>query len=119
MPESGKYEKLPRPESTAKLREYLSGNSIVESVQSLDQQVILVQRKGKHELKIYLTNVYIIGIAEVSEIMALVPDNSYTQEAKEYCKKEKIGLFRFVEFLGAVYYDGDRFLNYIHPDDRR
>jgi hypothetical protein len=129
MPELGKYEKLPRPDSIEKFLQYLSANPIISEIQRLDKQVFYIHRKEKRDLKIYLTNVYIVGIADVIEILSLVSDiqavvtmsawNSYTNEAKMYCRRQQIGLFKFKEFLGAVYFDGNRFFDYIPQDDRQ
>ena len=38
--------------------------------------------------------------------------NSYTQEADLYCKSQGKGLFCFREFMGALNYDGKKFINY-------
>ena len=45
--------------------------------------------------------------------------NSYSSDAKEYAKERGIGLFRFGEFMGALYYEGNKFLDYIPPERRR
>ena len=76
-----------------------------------------------------MTNIYIVGLADVYEILtqahpldAIVTMsawNSYTTEAEAYCKEQSIGLFKFKEFLGAVYYEGDKYLDYIPPDERQ
>lgn len=42
--------------------------------------------------------------------------NQYSPEAKAHCMELGVGLFRVVELLGAVYYDGDRFLAYVLPE---
>jgi len=129
MPELGKYAKVPRPESVALLLKYLMSNKTIADIEHPEEQIFIIHRNGKSDLKTFLTNIYIVSLADVCEIMALVPDlqviitlsawNSYTNDAKEYCKKQQIGLFKFKEFLGAVYYDGKNFLDYISPEDRK
>ncbi len=128
MPEYGKYEKVPRPESIETFIRYLSSNQVVISIKRKGAQLIEIIREGKSNLKVFMTNIYIVGLADVYEILSEVGNvdaivtlsawNSYTQEAKEECRKKDIGLFNFKEFLGAVYYDGQKFVYYIHPDDR-
>ncbi|MBE0682488.1 MAG: hypothetical protein IH589_11290 [Anaerolineales bacterium] len=126
MSESGKYEKVPRPESVKALIQYLSSNPLVLEVEHLSEQKIIVRRIGKSDLQVFMTNVYIVGISDVHDILSVAPDvnaivtmsawNGYTQDAKDSCKRQKIGLFLFAEFLGAAYYDGDKFFNYTTPD---
>ncbi len=128
MPELGRYEKLPRPESIETFLNYLSGNKLIETIEREGDQILVINRKRKSVIKLFMTNVYIIGIADVYEILSLNSDinaivtmsawNGYTQEAKLTCKQIKVGLFLFKEFLGAVYYDGTEFLDYITPEER-
>ncbi len=128
MPEQGRYEKVPRPESIKKLVEYLQSSNAVESVVRESNQLLVVERVKHPPLRVFMTNVYIVGLADVHEILAQAGEvgaivtmsewNGYTAEAKAFCKEQRIGLFKFKEFLGAVYYDGDRYLNYIPPDER-
>jgi len=76
-----------------------------------------------------MTNIYIVGEADVAEILAdegeidaivtLSGWNSYSTRAKSICRNQGVGLFVFKEFLGAIYSSGQKFLDYIHPDDRR
>ena len=75
-----------------------------------------------------MTNIYVVGLADVYEILsgddqlnAIVTMsgwNGYTTEAKKQCKEVGVGLFKFGEFLGAVYYGGSEYLDYIPPDER-
>lgn len=129
MPEYGKYEKVPRPESIETFIRYLSSNPVVISIKHKETQLIEIIRNGKSNLTVFLTNIYIVGLADVYEILSEVGHvdaivtmsawNSYTSEAKEECKRKNIGLFKFKEFMGAVYYDGQQFLDYIRPEDRK
>jgi len=129
MPELGKYEKLPRPDSIKAFIKYLSSNPVVQNIAQEDTQLVSIKRGGKTELKVFMTNIYIVGMADVYDILSEVDHvdaiitmsawNGYTNEAKSECKRKHIGLFKFKEFMGAVYFDGNRFLDYIHPDDRK
>jgi hypothetical protein len=42
--------------------------------------------------------------------------NQYTPEAKEYCLRRGVGLFKTMELFGAIFQDGQRFLDYVQPD---
>lgn len=125
MPDLGYYEKIPRPEARQKLLDYLKGAKVINGVEEVSYQVITVIRGGKSTVRTFLTNVYIVSLADVYEIMSEHPDlnaivtmsawNGYSTEAKEECKRRNVGLFTFKEFLGAVYYQGPRFINYTPP----
>lgn len=107
----------------------LNGSPVVSNVQALSRFHYVVERPGKTDLILYLTNKYILSIADVIEILDEAPEtnciastmdyNQYSPEAKAYCMELGIGLFRVVELLGAVYYDGDDFLEYVLPDRDR
>lgn len=62
---------------------------------------------------VYVTNEYVIGHAELLAIITKCPEincivsmsrwNHYTDEAKGYAVRNKVGLFKFGEFLGALH----------------
>ena len=128
MSEFGKYEKLPRPESISTFIKYLKTKKNVTDVTKEGEQLITVNRRNQPDITIFMTNCYIVTIADVYDILneannidgivTLSPYNSYTDEAKTYCKDLKIGLFRFSEFMGAVYFDGQKYLDYIPKEER-
>lgn len=127
MPDQGYYEKRPRPESIAALAKYLESHSVVEKSEQIDAHLFRVVRHAKPELQLFLTNIYIVSEADVIEILAAAPDtnaivtmsawNSYSHDAKAYAKRKGVALFKFTEFLGAVYYVGKRFLDYEPPSE--
>lgn len=128
MPEIGRYEKVPRPESINTFIEYLGNNTAVTNVERESPQIIRVLRLPHSVLRVFMTNVYVVSLADVQEIISAAGKvnaivtmsawNGYTNEAKRQCKEMRIGLFTFREFLGAVHYNGLRFLNYILPEAR-
>lgn len=123
-----RYEKMPRPETIKAFFKHVSNSKVVLDVKQVKPQLLLVNRSNGKPIKVHITNIYIVGEADVAEILAeegkvdaivtLSAWNSYSSRAEATCKKQGIGLFKFKEFLGAVYYSGQRFLDYIHPDDR-
>lgn len=125
MPEDGKYKKLPRPESFRFFEERVSSYSLCISVEMCDQQIYKISRRGKSDLIVFLTNIYIVGEADVYEIMLSHQEvntivtisnwNSYSNEAKKLAKENGIALFRMNEFQGAIYYDGQRYIDYEPP----
>ena len=122
-----KYKDLPRPDSIAFFEKGSKAHKMVASVEKLSEQRYEIKRGGKSNLKVYLTNLYIVGIADVHEIKNKFPEvdcivtisgwNSYSEEAKEFCKFLEIGLFKYSEYYGALYYDNDRFYNYEPPKE--
>ncbi|GAB3360013.1 hypothetical protein [Amycolatopsis echigonensis] len=128
MPESGYYEKRPRPEHRKFLLDHLGSRPTVSSVKVIDDFKMEVRRVTQSTIKVYLTNMYQLGLADVVEILGKAPDttcivstmdyNHFSDEAKEYAKERNVGLFRARDFLGAVYYDGKKFLEYLSPRER-
>ena len=129
MPEEGRYEKIPRRESVDRFVEYLESSRAVQAVVRENEQLLLVERVNHPPIRVFMTNIYIVGVADVYDILAQADRvdaivtmsewNGYTAEAKANCKQQSIGLFKFKEFLGAVYYGGKSFLDYIPPDARQ
>ena len=126
---SEEQRKTPSAASTAVFVKYVSSKRNVISIEKSDSQVFEIAREGMADLRVFLTNVYIVGEADLYEIasshknldaiVTMSAWNSYTKGAKKSAKREGVGLFRFQEFMGAIYYDGKKFLDYIHPDDRK
>jgi len=121
-----RYEDLPRPESVAFFMERLSGHKMVKNFNEPQTQIFVVERDKRDTLTIYLTNIYIVSEANVFDVQRRHPGvncivtisawNRYTDEAKEVAKGQGIGLFRLSEFMGALYYDKQRFLDYVTPE---
>lgn len=124
-----KFENQPWQQHQDFLLKRLGSSPAVASVQALSRFHYVVRRPGKTELVLYLTNKYILSVADVMEILDEAPEtncivstmdyNHYSPEAKAHCMDLGVGLFRVVELLGAVYYDGDRFLKYVPPERDR
>ncbi len=119
-----KYKDLPRPESISVFENGTRAHKKVISLNMLEQQQYIVHRSAS-DLFVYLTNLYIVGIADVHEIIAKYPDvncivtisgwNSYSSEAKAFCISQEIGLFKFSEYYGALNYFNDKFYTYKPP----
>jgi hypothetical protein len=128
MPETGYYEKRPRPEHRRWLIQKLLTTPTVSDVDAVDDFRLIVRRDSMSTIYVYLTNAYELGVADVIEIMGAASEttcivstmsyNQYSGEAKETARERGVGLFRGVEFLGAIYYDGPSFLDYVPPRRR-
>jgi hypothetical protein len=105
----------------------LASNKFVSNVELEPPQTVIVNRPEKGDLRLYLTNTYMVGEASAGEILANNPGidaivtmsqwNGYTGSAKMLCAEENVGLFKFNEVLGAAYYSGQRFINYSPPTE--
>ena len=119
------YEKRPRPESIDFFKTCMAGKATVHGLEDVADLVYRVKRL-RGDLLVRLTNIYIVGEADVVEILAeqqpldaivtVAPYNSYTTEAKDYAARESVGLFTMSEFNGAVYHAGSNFLSYKPKD---
>ena len=120
------FENQPWQQHQDYLLKRLNGLPVVSSVKAFSRFRYVVSRPGKTELLLYLTNKYILSVADVIEILDEAPEtnciastmdyNQYSPEAKAHCMDLGVGLFRVVELLGAVYYDNEKFLEYVPPD---
>jgi hypothetical protein len=125
MPDIGRYEQMPRPESIAYFVKLLKGKDFIDSIEKRPEQEYAVCRPKHGDLTVYLTNIYIVGVADVHEILAACPGadaivtmsdwNGYSDEAKTLCAERSVGLFKFKEFMGAIYCTGQRFVDYTPP----
>lgn len=126
MPEGGRYKELPRPESFRFFEERVSSYPFCISVDKCDTQIYEIIRQGKSKLTVFLTNIYIVGEADIYEIVKLHPEvdtivtislwNSYSLEAKELAKSFGVALFKMNEFQGTIYYNGQKYIDYIPPE---
>lgn len=130
MPEGNpRYRDLPRSESIAYFEDGTRSHGAVRLVTKLNEKEYFIQRWHKSDLYVYLTNIYIVSVADVHEIKMKFPNvqcivtisnwNSYSPDARSFCESQKIGLFRYQEYYGALNYDNDRFYNYQPPSDNK
>lgn len=127
MPESGRFEREPRPESVEWLTSVLDSRPGYTTIWRAPHRLIVNRPSGS--IVVHLNNIYIVSEADVVEIMAEMPDvdaivtvsnwNSWTNSARELARSHGKGLFNAKEFLGAVNFSGHSFVNYISPEERK
>lgn len=126
MPDGNpKYAETPRPESIEFLRQRLSQHRAVVSVEIHSLRIFRIERRNRREVIAYLTNLYVVGEADVVAILDTHPEvnaivvasawNSYSPSARRVAREQGVGVFRVNEFLGALNYDGRRFFDYEPP----
>ncbi len=123
MPEGGRYEKIPRPESIQYFLDAIGGHNKVRKIEQVEEQLFKITKTNGKKVLVHLTNIYVVSEAEVFEIMSshdhidaivtISTWNSYSISGKEVAKANKIGLFLMDEFMGALNFEGNLFINYL------
>lgn len=123
MPEEGRYEKKPRPESIEYFLNAIGSHNKVEKIEQIGDQLFKINKTNGSKMLVHLTNIYVVSEAEVIEIMSghnhidaivtISAWNSYSERGKEVAKANKIGLFLMDEFMGALNFEGNLFINYL------
>lgn len=104
----------------------LESKPTVSKVTKLDYQILKVERTNTYsDLIIYIIDAYVLGEGAALEIIENNPNintilvlslwNQYTSKAKELAKEYGVAIFTFNELMGAVYYNGDSYINYLPP----
>ena len=104
----------------------------VKNVEVLQKEfyyaLLEIERSGVlPNLRVYVADVYILTADDVAQIVFKYPDinsivvisnwNQYTDKAKELAKEYNVGVFTFVEFMGALNYSGEKFLETGNPKE--
>jgi hypothetical protein len=104
----------------------LKTHNCVESVTREQDIIFHIERTEDRSAVIaVLVNVYTVSLANVLKISRQYPDvncivtcskwNSYTDEAKDYGRKNKIGIFDVSEFFGSLNWSAP--YKYVKKDD--
>ncbi|WP_342536518.1 hypothetical protein [Sporosarcina sp. FSL K6-3508] len=116
----------PRQDSVVFLEDRLRSHSKVEEYKKISDYYYLIKRRpGLRNIKLLITDLYTIGMAdfieqknnypEMNAMLTISSWNGYTPSVKNEAKKEQIGIFVLAEFLGAINFD--EFWNYIKEDN--
>jgi hypothetical protein len=115
----------PQESAVLQLLVYLERTSRVSGIERPERSLLIVHRIEQSTVRTFLTDTYILGTADVFEVLSRHPDinaivnfslwNHESPAAREECLAHDVGLFTFREFLGAIHYSGKRFLNYEAP----
>ncbi|MFC0509907.1 hypothetical protein [Asaia spathodeae] len=110
------------------IERFLNTHSAIQSLQELNRGTMLVSLCDGRKLKVFVTNTYFFTnytlerVLEVDPavdaIICASPAGKYTEEAKKQCIDMNVGLFMLGEFMGAINYSGNRYLNYLTRYDR-
>lgn len=105
----------PDDKSIAAFTNALSGHNKVVGVTHWPGTFVLdVELENGSTLSVFMTNIYVVGEADVVEIHAANPDvncivtlsawNMTAEDAVEYGRDRKIGVFTWKDFFGAINY---------------
>lgn len=96
--------------------------SVEKESQEFYKSIIEIRRKGLHPtIRAYIADVYILTASDVSEVLNDYPGidcivvistwDHYTDMAKQEARSNGVGVFTLVEFLEALNYRGENFLD--------
>lgn len=96
--------------------------SAIKKSQETYKSIVEITRKGElPALKAYVADIYILTASDVNELLYCHPEidcivvisnwNHYTYQAKQMARDGGVGVFTLNEFLEALNYCGDDFLD--------
>lgn len=123
MPDWHQWDDPPRRESQDFLMEVVAGHSAVEEVIRHDPNRYTLKRQNAADREIFLTNVYILGEADYSRLLAVNPEvdlivlasswNACTMEVKEAAMEASIAFHNFPSLMRAlIRRDDDDFVEF-------
>lgn len=105
---------LPRPESVLFFEQAIIKHDKVISLEKIDDYHYCLNLTNSRSYKVYLTNIYTVGLADVVElsttfeldaIVTMSMWNSYSLDAKKYGQDIGVGVFIFRELMGAINFE--------------
>lgn len=119
----------PRLDSRKFFYNIISNHSKVENIEQIGVPLFSIEKKNGDTLTVLLVDIYIIGDAEILDLMSRYPNldaiinismwNKNVKSAKEIAREHEIGLFEIKEFMGALNCVSRKaFFNYIPPHER-
>src|SRR4051794_3017222 len=107
----------PSEDSFAYFERAIGGHSRVRALRRDGDQVYIVERKSGPDVRVWLCDIYTLGVADYYEIREADPDidaivvvslwNSYTEDAADQARDDGIGIFKPGEFMSALHRSGD------------
>ncbi len=108
---------------------FLSDHAMIINKEELNRATMLIELRDGRHLKVFVTNTYyfteytfekVIAIdPRINAIICSCPVATYSNPAKQLCIENGIGLFMIGEFMGAIWKNGEDYLNYLLPRERQ
>jgi len=105
------------------VNKYLANHSFIKEMEERNIAIFKVLLNDGRQLKVFVTNTYYFTEYTFEKVLSIDPAldaiicsnpySTYSLNAKKQCIKSNIGLFRLNEFMGALRYSGENFLNYL------
>ena len=110
------------------INKFLASHSFIKRMEAWNVAIFKVFLADGRELKVFVTATYYFTEYTLEKIQSIDPNidaiicsypySTYSKSAKKQCVKSNIGLFMLKEFMGAVPYKGEKFLNYLLKEDK-
>jgi len=110
------------------IEKFLAKHKSISAMDEISRGVFAVERTNGTRVRVFVTHTYffteytyekvLTEDPNVSAIICSNPYSSYTQSAKERCLEDGVGLFTLREFMGALNFEGERFLNFLLRDEK-
>jgi predicted nucleotidyltransferase len=110
------------------IERFLSRHNAIECLHELNRGTMVVKLRDRRELTVFVTNTYYFTdytlerVLEVDPaidaIICSSPAARYSDSAKRQCIEHGIGLFMLGEFMGAINFKGEQYLNFLLRADR-
>lgn len=112
--------KPPSASSREWFEQRLDQHTRVRGFQAEGDHVYVIQRRGLPDIRVWLCEIYMLGVADyeairnadpaVDAIVVLSAWNHYTPEAQSLGASEGVGVFKPGELLSALHRQGDDFV---------
>lgn len=120
--------KQARPESWDWLLSGLENHDAVENFERDGKFIVRITKRSGRSLIALFCDEYLMGLEVLDEALRIAPDldalvtssvwNRYSREAKIEGIERGVGVFRGLEFLGALWKDGADFVAHLSRDQR-
>lgn len=110
------------------IERFLSNHRAIKNLQELNRGTMLVELQDNRILKVFVTNTYYFTdytldrVLEVDPAVDVIicssPAGQYSASAKQQCIEHGIGLFMLGEFMGAINFSGEQYLNFLLKAER-
>lgn len=126
---SGQELEFRRSQIQTYIDRFLSNHGFIKSLTELNRGTMLVETADDQTLKVFVTNTYQFSdyslerVLEVDPavdaIICSCPAGGYSPSAKATCIEKGIGLFMLAEFMGAIRFKGEQYLNFLVGSEKK
>ena len=105
------------------IQQFLANHSFIKEMEEWNKAMLYVTLIDGRNLRVFVTHTYFFTEYTFDKIMVInpnidavicsSPNATYTEQAKILCIQQNIGLFKLVEFMGAIRKSAEEFLNYL------